>query len=416
MLKPIVISLSPNVETDDIFLALRTLLSPHRWFDKNEVEKLEQDFARLFGNDYQAIAVNSGRSAQYLILKALGIEENINEVLIQAFTCIAVPNAVLWAGAKPLFADMNGSYNLDPEAVRKAVTPQTKAIVAQHTFGIPADLHALREIANEHNLPLIEDCTHSLGATFQGRPVGAWGDVAFFSFGRDKVLSSVFGGMILCENQQLAEEIRHRRDRLPLPPRGWVAQQLFHPVALSIITPLYNVIIGKALLVLFQKLHLLSKAVYEAEKVTRRPSVFPTQMPGGLAVLARHQLGKLTRFNEHRRQIAKLYYAAFKGLPIGLPANIDGSIWLRFPITHPDRDSLLAFARRRGILLGDWYNSPVVPTRDPSIAGYKDRSCPVAEEMAASVINLPTYPVLTENQARKVIDTVCEWLRINPKQ
>ena len=90
---------------------------------------------------------------------------------------------------------------------------------------------------------------------YQDRPVGTWGDIAFFSFGRDKILSAVFGGMILCRDLKLAERLRQMRDELAPPPAAWVAQQLFHPVALSLIIPLYNLVIGKALLVLFQKLH-----------------------------------------------------------------------------------------------------------------------------------------------------------------
>jgi len=413
MPKPIIISLSPNVESDDVRLALQTLLSPGKWFDRNEVEQLEQEFARLFGDGYQAIAINSGRSAQYLILRALGLSKT-DQVLLQAFTCIAVPNAVLWVGAQPVFADIDESYNLDPQSVRKSITPETKALIAQHTFGIPADMQALRQIANEYHLVLIEDCCHSLGATYQDRPVGTWGDVAFFSFGRDKILSSVFGGMILCRDLKLTERLRQMRDALAPPSAGWVAQQLFHPVVLSLIIPLYNLVIGKALLVLLQKLHLLSKAVYDAEKLTQQPSVFPRQMPGGLARLARHQLRKLSRFNQHRRRLAELYFESLPGLSIKLPPKSQGSAWLRFPIQHPQRDSLLAYAKQRGVLLGDWYNSPIVPTRDPTIAGYKIGSCPNVEALAATVINLPTYPVLTENQARKVADLVCEWLRITP--
>src|SRR6185436_2552703 len=127
---------------------------------RKEVEQLEREFAALFGEGYQAVAINSGRSAQYLILRALGLSKT-DQVLIQAFTCIAVPNAVLWVGAQPAFADIDESYNLDPQRVRRAITPNTKALIAQHTFGIPADMEALHQIADEHHLVLIEDCCHS---------------------------------------------------------------------------------------------------------------------------------------------------------------------------------------------------------------------------------------------------------------
>ena len=116
-----------------------------------------------------------------------------DEVLVQAFTCVAVPNSVLWAQATPVYADIDATLNIDPIDVEKKITNRTKAIIVQHTFGIPADMDALVALAKKHNILLIEDCAHSLGATYKGKKVGTFGDAAFFSFGRDKVVSSVFG-------------------------------------------------------------------------------------------------------------------------------------------------------------------------------------------------------------------------------
>ncbi len=411
MPRPIIISLSPNVEPDDVRLALAVLLSPWKWFDPAEVELLEREFAALFGPGYQAIAVNSGRSAQYLILRALDLQR-ADQVLIQAFTCVAVPNSILWAGAQPRYTDIDESYNLNPAALERQITPATRAIVVQHTFGIPANLDAIRQLAEARRLTLIEDCSHSLGAAYREKPVGTWGEVAFFSFGRDKILSSVFGGMILCREARLAERLRQLRSELRAPPAAWVAQQLLHPVALHGILPLYNLAAGKVLLVLLQKLHLLSKAVYEAEKLTQRPAVFPAQLPGGLAILARNQLKKLSRYNEHRRKIAQLYFDSLSRLDLQLPPAVPGAVWLRLPVRHPQANALYQFAKRRGILLGDWYRRPVVPVEDISITGYAEGSCPVAEDFSATVINLPTYPALAEDQARKVVATLSEWLRL----
>lgn len=409
MRRPIAISLSPNTEKDDVILALKTLISSRRWFDKRQVELLETEFASKFGKDYKAIAVNSGRSAQYLILKALGIGKE-DGVAIQAFTCVAVPNSVLWLGAKPVYIDIDEAYNLDPKNLAKKIDEKTKAIIVQHTFGIPADIEMIKKIAQKKNLILIEDCSHSLGASYNGKEVGVLGDVAFFSFGRDKVLSSVFGGLVLCSNESLYKKIKTLRDSLKNPPRSWVIQQLFHPVAFSLILPLYNSGIGKLMLVLFQKLGFLSKAVYLDEKTGCRPEFFPAKMPGGLAVLARNQLKKLDRFNKHRRKIANFYALSLRGLGLHLPPLSKGSIWLRFPARHKKANGFYKFAKRKGILLGNWYKGVVMPVKDLSIVGYKRRSCPRAEEYAKTVVNLPTYFVLTRSQARKVVKIFKQWL------
>lgn len=409
MRRPIAIGLSPNTESDDVNLAFKTLLSPWKWFYQKETKKLEGEFSRRFGKNYKAIAINSGRSAQYLILKALGMSR-IDEVAIQAFTCVAVPNSVLWLGAKPVYIDIDESYNIDPADLVRKVSPKTKAIIVQHTFGLPANLEKIKIIAQKQKIILIEDCSHSLGASYGGKPVGTMGDVSFFSFGRDKVLSSVFGGMILCSNDALYQKIKKMRDSLKAPSKRWIVQQLFHPVAFSFILPLYNLGLGKIFLVLLQKLGLLSKAVYEKEKLTERPFVFPKKMPGALSILARNQFKKLDKFNKHRQEIAQIYSKTLAGTTLRLPPLNKNSIWLRFPVRHNKAVSLYSFAKRRGVLLGDWYRGIVKPVKDLSLVFYKKGNCPVAEEYSETVINLPTYPSLSKKQAENTVEIIKLWL------
>lgn len=411
MCRPIAISLSPNAERDDVLLALKTLFSPGKWLDQKEVGKFEKEFADKFGENYKAIAVNSGRSAEYLILEALGIKKG-DEIAIQAFTCVAVSNSIVWLDAKPIYIDIDETYNMESEDLERKITSKTRAIIVQHTFGVPANLKKIKKIVQKKNLILIEDCSHSLGALYKSKEVGTLSNIAFFSFGRDKVLSSVFGGMILCSNEALYEKIKTLRDNLDYPSRGWVVQQLFHPIAFSFILPLYNLGIGKLFLLLLQKIRLLSKAVYKREKLTRQPNVFPSKMPGGLAKLARNQLKKLNKFNSHRREIADFYAASLKGLGLNMPTMLESSIWLRFPIRHKKAGKLYKFAKKQGILLGDWYKDIVMPVEDLSLVDYKKGSCPVAEEYARTVINLPTYPMMTRSQARKVIKIIKQWLDI----
>src|SRR3990172_2511742 len=205
MRRSIAISLSPNCEKDDISLALKLLFSPFSWFDFRQTEGLENDFKKLFGSNYQFLAVDSGRSALYLILKALGISEG-DEVLLQGFTCVAVPNSVIWPGAKPVYVDVDKNFNIDIGKIKEKITEKTKAIIVQHSFGIPVDIQKVRRVVRNKRIVIIEDCALSLGAENKGKKVGTLGDISFFSFGRDKVISSVFGGMILSKNKKISKE------------------------------------------------------------------------------------------------------------------------------------------------------------------------------------------------------------------
>src|SRR3989344_8728759 len=112
MRKPIAISLSPNAQKDDVILSFKLLFRPITWFDFSQTEELENKFAAMFGRGYKALAVNSGRSAEYLILRTLGIGGG-DEVILQALTCVAVPNSIRWAGAKPVYSDIGKDFNLE---------------------------------------------------------------------------------------------------------------------------------------------------------------------------------------------------------------------------------------------------------------------------------------------------------------
>jgi len=402
MKRPLAISLSPNTEPDDLRLAFETFFSFGKWFAKNEVDSLTEEFEKRFGHNFKALPVNAGRGAQYLILKALGISQGA-EVALQAFTCTVVPNSILWTGAKPVYVDIDESYNLDPKDLEKKISPQTKAVIVQHTFGIPANISSIQKIARERNLILIEDCAHSLGTKYGNQEVGTFGEASFFSFGRDKVISSVFGGAILCPNGKNYEKIEALVDQLEFPPAFWVGQQIFHPLAMSFILPTYDFGLGKLLLYIFQKLNFLSKAIYEKEKSSKQPSFFPKKFPGGLAILAKNQLEKLEKFNHHRKELAEFYFSELKDSSFCLPPKVKDATWLRFPVRHPKSSEIFQEAKRQGVLLGDWYKEVVTPCNNLEKVFYQKGSCPKAEDFSRTILNLPTYPTLTKQEAKKIV-------------
>ncbi|MDP1538516.1 MAG: aminotransferase class I/II-fold pyridoxal phosphate-dependent enzyme, partial [bacterium] len=197
MLRPISISLSPNTEKDDIWLAFKLLFQPWLW-EKELIETrspsvLEDEFKRYLGVKY-AISFNSGRSALMAILSSLQKKENSSsealakedEILLQAFTCNAAANPIIWSGLKPIYVDCDEkTFNIDIEDLKGKIESKSRAVMVQHTFGLPANMNEILGICRQNSLILIEDCAHSLGATCKGKKVGTFGKAAFFSFSRD---------------------------------------------------------------------------------------------------------------------------------------------------------------------------------------------------------------------------------------
>jgi perosamine synthetase len=411
MRRPIAISLSPNVEKDDVVLALKYLFSPIRWFDVGMTKRLEESISNRLGKGYVTLAVNSGRSALYLLLKSLGIKRG-DEVLIQALTCVAVPNAVVWLDAVPVYVDIDATYNMDSLDLKRKISKKTKAVIVQHSFGTPANMDKIKKVLKNKKIYLIEDCAMALGASYKGKEVGSLSDAAFFSFGRDKVISGVFGGAVSTKNKTIANSFLQERDKIYFPSPFWTLQQLLHPLLFSVILPLYNFgykkfTLGKILLFSFQTVGLLSKPVYNVEVRNERPSVFPAKLPGSLAGLALNQLDKLEYYNKHRNMMAIYYFNKLKqNVNIKLPVNKKGSIWLRYPIVVNNAVEVTNQAKLEGMLLGDWYKDVVYKTISLSAVGYRKGDCPKAEKHVGKMVNLPTYPTLDKKQIKSVADLI----------
>lgn len=399
----ILISLSPNTEADDVRLALRTLLSYWRW-RKTAVLKEAQAAIEQLIPETKVVLTSSGRSALYAILQTAGIGSG-DEVIVQAYTCVAVPGAVTWTGAKPIYADIDPrTYNLDPAAVAKLVTPHTRAIIVQHIFGLPGPVAELQSLAKDHNLLLIEDFAHDLGR----QDHALTGHVGFLSFGRDKIISAVFGGAVVSRDPVFIEKISSAQEQLPFPPLWWVCQQLLHPILLSFIKPLYFRG-GKILLVFAQKLHLISKAVTPEERMGQRPIFLGWRFSPALAVLLLHQTQKLGLFTQRRIAAVEQYAARirqfiyWRGLPL-----------LRIPLRVANKEQVLQQAKAKHMLLGDWYRVAVEPctVEDFAAIGYVLGSCPEAERAARETINLPTYPTMKITDSQRVINFITDHVTI----
>ena len=424
--RPISISLSPNIEPDDVGLVLKLIFSPWKWKNpsknsgqgENVIEKLEGEFKKYIGVKY-AFSFNSGRSALYAILKVLNLPKN-TEVLLQAFTCNAVPNPILWAELNPVYVDCDNDFNINIASLRETLqsNKDSKVLILQHTFGLPANMSEVLDIVKQNGLILIEDCAHALGAEFNGQKVGSFGKAGFFSFSRDKVISSVYGGMVVTSDDEVGESLRQAQADFGMPNRFWIFQQLLHPILLNfIILPIYNFLdLGKIFLVLSQLLHILSKAVHYKEKRGLRPDYFPKALPNALAIMSLNQFYKLNKFNNHRKKIAEFYYQELQNTQFILPEPFDLSqgkknIFLRFTVKHPNAHEIIYDAwHKENILLGDWYTSVIAPA-DTKLdqMHYKMGSCPKAEKLSKITLNLPTHINISMKEAQRIVDFIKRW-------
>jgi len=423
--KPISISLSPNVEKDDAELALNLIIRPWLWKRGNAIKKLEGEFKEYLGVKY-AFSFNSGRSSLYAILKAIKLPA-ASDVLLQAFTCNASINPILWAGLNPIYVDCNANdYNIDIEDLKTKITPRSKALMVQHTFGLPANIDEVLKICKDYNLTLIEDCAHSLGAEYTIKPasaqgfggakkVGTFGKVAFFSFSRDKIISSVYGGMAVTNDDQLGKKLEELQKEFGQPSRFWIFQQLLHPILLRyVILPIYNFFdIGKVMLVFSQITHILSKAVSWKEKRGKRPDYFPKALPNALGILALNQFSKLEKFQVQRENLAKQYCTELANTKFRLPIQFleRKSAWLRFTVQHKDSHAILYEAwHKQNILLGDWYTTVIAPfDTNLNDMRYKKGTCPTAEMLAKQTLNLPTHINISKQDFGRIVDFLKKW-------
>lgn len=405
MKKTIALGLSPNVQPDDVWVAIKQIISPWKYQKGDSIGTIEKWFKSYFQSE-AAVTFTNARSGLYAILSCLGIGKD-DEVIVQAFTCVVVPTPVLATGAKVIYADVTKNLSLDLKDLEKKITKRTKAIIVQHTFGMPAEIDKIVKIAKTHGLYVIEDVAHGLGIQYKGKKLGTFGIASIFSFGRDKAFSSVFGGVVVTKDASLSQKLKIFQRQRSFPSFSWIFQQLLHPIVFSVILPLYDrMSLGKVILVVLQKLHLLS---FPVESYEKRGNFYPDSIkkyPNALAVLLLHQLEKIASYNHKRKVICNMYLHVLEELHIDSPAKENEEL-LRFPIYLEKPFAMKEYFRSQQIYLGDWYANIIDPKdTNFSAIGYVRGSCPQAEYYAHRIINLPTYPAMEDNDVTRVLDVL----------
>lgn len=405
--RPVFTGFMPNLLGKEVLLAL-SFVFPWNWGKLQKgtaLPALEKQLQTLF-DIKDAIVFDSGRSSLQIALQELGVEKN-DEVLLQAYTCCVVSNAVIWTGGQPIYVDVTDDFNMDPIDLEKKITPKSKVLIIQHTFGIPADLEALMAIAKKHNVLVIEDCAHVIGGMYKEKMLGTYGDIGMLSFGTDKSISCGRGGALITNNTQIAHNLRGAQQKLALVSKITIFQQLFTFILFFICKPLYTIGIGKAILALAKKLHLSSRIIEQSEKRGESSPSYPSQLPNALAVIALHQLAHLHEFNQKRIALSRIYEEKIYNAAVQFPKQLQNIPFLRFPLQINNPQKLHKMAEQEGILLGDWYNTVIAPKdADESKMGYTRGTCPNAEALTLRSINLPTHIHITREDQQKIIAIV----------
>jgi len=411
--QPIASAFAPNYTLLDVLIAAKYLFFPWNWtkLQKGKYRrKMERKFCE-FLNCRWAIGFDSGRSGLYAILECLEIEKK-DEIILQAFTTVALPNVIMWRGAKPVYIDIEkNTYNIDPKKIEEKITNKTKAIIVQHTFGNPAEMDKIVKIAKKHSLYLIEDCAHSFGSEYKRKKTGTFGDAAFFSFGRDKIISSVSGGMVITNNAGLGKKIKEFKNQIPYPKKSLIIKQLLHPLITFISLKTYYFFnIGKIIMYLSSKFEIITKAYTKEEKNCDKPKNFPAKMPNALAEIAFHQIKLTAKFNNHRIDVAKLYEERLindKSIELPRTSSVSKNIFLWYTILVKNKKALIKKANKRSVILGDWFPQAVGPIEvDMTKAGYKKGECPIAEKVSSKCVNLPTHYRIDIEDIEKVAKIV----------
>ena len=326
------------------------------------VFKFEEEFARFIGTDH-AVSVASGTAALQLALIASQVRGK--EVVTTPLSFIATANAAVEAGATPKFADARErDYNLDPVKLKMAISPHVAAVMPVHLYGHPCDLDPMKEMCEKKELRLIEDACQAHGALYKGKKVGSIGDFGCFSFYPTKNMTvGGDGGMITTNSEQLAKEVAKLRDC------GRVSRYLHDVVG------------------------------------------FTSRLNTANAALGRIQLRHLPEWNERRRGISKIYAKELKDLEeVVLPPMGDKDItpvFHLFVLRARRRDELVTYLTKKEIESLVHYPVPIhLQPVYQQMYGYKEGSFPVSEALSKSLISLPIFPTLKDEEVKYVCDSI----------
>jgi dTDP-4-amino-4,6-dideoxygalactose transaminase len=362
---------APQIGEEEIKAAIRVMKSgvlTHGLGAGPMVTQFENSYAKSVKAKY-AVGMNTGTGALHSALAAVGVKHG-DEVILPSFTFVATAEVIVWQGAKPVFVDIEpDTYTISPEAVKKALTEKTKAIMPVDLYGLPADMQPIREIADKHGLKIIEDAAQAHGATYQGKPPGAFADAACWSFYGSKNMTTGEGGMLTTNIPEIAETPRYIRSHGE--KRKYQSLMLGHNY----------------------------------------------HMPEIEAAIGYEQLKKLPKFVAKRRRNAQRLTEKLKRTKkLQLPAEPEGfkcSYYLytvKLKNAKPEkRDKLVEQLNQKGIGASVFYMNPIHLM--PFYRRFGKRRLPATEKASEQVFSLPVHPAVTAEQADFIGETLLDLLK-----
>ena len=372
------------------------------------IAEFEEAFASRFGDGGRAITTSYGRMAFRHILRALELPAG-SEIIFPALTFWVVPEIARGAGLKPVFADIDPwTFNLDPDALERAITPKTRAIVPTHLYGLACDMDRIMQVARKYQLRVIEDCAHSLGATYRGQRVGTFVDAAFFSFQTLKPLNTYGGGMALVRDPNLAARVAQMAVSEPWPSDKRVLGRLNKGRAERIFTR-PGVFTWTAFPLLWAASWMNARPdVYLWESIRPLdplPEGYLERYTNVQAAMGLEGLNYLAEWTQRTRDHAEFMDGNLAGLTgVRIPAVPPDRVhvYYQYCVYVPERDDLVRRCIRRGLDIETLHVD--VCTR-VSLFGPGLAAAPGADR-AAGAVQLPIYAGLNESQLAHVCLTV----------
>ncbi|MBI1337586.1 MAG: polysaccharide biosynthesis protein [Phycisphaera sp.] len=339
------------------------------------------------------IAINSGTAGLHLVLLALGIGPG-DEVITTPFSFIASANCILYVGATPVFVDIDPrSLNMNPALVEKAITPKTKAIIAVEVFGNPCHMEKIAQVAQRHEVPLIEDCCEGLGGMHMGKPIGSFGRAGVFGFYPNKQVTTGEGGMIVTDDDRLAEACRSMRNQgRPVADHTAPNQAPVKPTGPS----------GDPFLS-------LGGSWLHHERLGYNYRLSEISCALGIA-----QMERLDVMLESRRRVASLYMRKLMDCPDIILPNVEvweDMSWFVFVIrlndlyTQVERDRIIVGMRRHEIGASNYFPPIHLQPFYREKFGFEKGAFPLTESVSQRTIALPFYNQMDETQVELVVHT-----------
>lgn len=369
----------------------------------------------IFGTKH-AYSFGSGRGAMYALLKCMGIGKG-DDVLIQGYTCVAVPKAVMYTGAKPVYADITlEDYSMSFDTMKKAITPTTKAVVVQHTYGIPCqDIEKICRYCKEEGIYVIEDCAHTFGGSFNGKVLGTIGDAAFISTDHSKYISTSVGGIAITNDNKLGlklEDFYNSADELTDQEVDAILFQLKDGIIWS--NKYFNRIVWinkytKWLLYDIRKIFTKRHGTYylnDYDNFAWPDYSFPAKLSNVQAYLGIRQLESLKDNIGHRRSITDIYYSnlgnTIKAYDISL---CEAPLMYPLIVEKPDE-----VVKRLKVVVeaARWFQSEIfcIDKDDFGNVFFDQKSCPNANYISKRIINLPNHQKISAREAKRICDVL----------